>query len=115
MSVKVKICGIRNLVAAQSAIKNKADYLGFNFVKSSPRYIGPQKAEEIVTAIHGQVHTVGVFQNAPLNLVNNIAKKLNLNLIQLHGHETPTYINRITVPVIKTITTAEDPKKYRNV
>lgn len=110
MSVKVKICGIRNLEVAQAAVDAGADFLGFNFVPSSKRYIHPKDALNIIKLIRGKTKIVGVFQNADINEVNQIASKLNLDLVQLHGTEDNEYINRVCVPVIKSITVYDQPE-----
>lgn len=101
MSVKVKVCGIRTIEAAQIAIDAGADFLGFNFVTSSKRYINPADALKIINLIKGQVKIVGVFQDANINYVNKIATKLGLNFIQLHGSEDNKYISQLDLPVIK--------------
>lgn len=103
MRVKVKICGIRSLDAALTAVTEGADFIGFNFVSASKRYIKPQAAKKIIDHIKGKVHVVGIFQNAPFEEVNDITRKLNLDFVQLHGNEDNTYINQIAVPVIKSI------------
>lgn len=84
MKVKIKICGIRTLEAAQTAINAGADFLGFNFVESSKRYIKPEFAKQIIKIIDKQIRTVGVFQNAKTKYIDKIAKQLDLDFVQLH-------------------------------
>ncbi len=110
MNIKVKICGIRTLAAAVRAIDAGADFLGFNFVPTSKRYIDPQKAYEIIQEIKAGVDIVGVFQNEMAGKVNEIAATLGLDYVQLHGSEDNEYIARIDFPVIKSITQSDDPK-----
>lgn len=109
MQVLVKICGIRSLEAAQASIKAGADFLGFNFVPSSKRYINPKDALEIIKLIRGKmnkiplrVKIVGVFQD--IDYVNDIVANLELDFVQLHGQENNDYINRVEAPVIKSVT-----------
>lgn len=99
--VQVKICGISDLETALAAIKAGADFLGFNFVKTSRRYIDPKAALEIIKGINGKVKTVGVFQNEAVEKVNKIADLLNLDFVQLHGEEDDGYIEKIKSNVIK--------------
>ena len=87
---KVKICGIRRAEDAELAIELGADYLGFIFVKESPRYV------ERAPATKG-VLRVGVFRNAPIDEVRRIAEIAQLDLVQLHGDETYT----LDIPTIK--------------
>lgn len=113
MSVKVKICGIRSLEAAQTAVNAGADFLGFNFVPSSKRYINPILALEIVNSIRGQIRTVGIFQDSKIAKVNKIASDLKLDFVQLHGNENNEYINKVEIPVIKSITENDQPDKIQ--
>lgn len=84
LNVKVKICGIRTLDAAQTAVEAGADFLGFNFVKSSKRYIKPELAKKIISQLKGKAKIVGVFENAETNYINRIVNLLGLDFIQLH-------------------------------
>lgn len=104
MLVKVKICGIRSFEAAQAAVETGADFLGFNFVPTSKRYILPSIAEKIISKVKGKPQIVGVFQNAPIKLVNDLVSVLGLDFVQLHGNENNEYINKVSIPVIKYIT-----------
>lgn len=82
--VKVKICGIRTLEGAQTAVDVGADFLGFNFVTSSKRYIKPKLAKKIISQIKSNAKIVGVFENAETDYINKIVKLLNLDFVQLH-------------------------------
>ncbi|MDO8577153.1 MAG: phosphoribosylanthranilate isomerase [Candidatus Daviesbacteria bacterium] len=103
MNVKVKICGIRSIEAAKTAADAGADFLGFNFVPTSARYIDPQPAAKTIHSFKRQVKIVGVFQDAEINYVNNLILTLGLDFVQLHGHENNEYINQLGIPVIKSI------------
>ena len=81
--VKVKICGIRTLESAQTAIAAGADFLGFNFVPSSKRYIKP-KWPKNNQSIKRKINIVGVFENAQTDYINKIVKMLDLDYVQLH-------------------------------
>jgi len=102
--IKVKICGIRTKKAALATYKTGADFLGFNFIPSSPRYIDPVKALKIIPFVKNKVKIVGVFQDENLDYVNKVIQDLNLDFIQLHGQENDEYITKIKLPVIKSIT-----------
>jgi phosphoribosylanthranilate isomerase len=92
---KVKICGITNYEDAANAAILGADYIGFNFYKSSPRYIDESEVKKIIERMPNSVKKVGVFVNEKLDAVKRIVKDLNLDLIQLHGGETPEYCKQI--------------------
>ncbi|XWN38243.1 MAG: phosphoribosylanthranilate isomerase [Balneola sp.] len=99
-STKIKICGISNLEDGRFASGLFVDYLGFIFYDKSPRYIEPAKAGAIINWLEGP-EKVGVFVNQPLDEVNATAKETGLDLVQLHGNETPEYCELIEKPIIK--------------
>ena len=84
MTVKVKICGIKTLEAAQTAINAGADFLGFNFVPTSKRFIKPESVKKIIEELKSNVKIVGIFQNAKTDYINKIVKFLELDFVQLH-------------------------------
>ncbi len=112
MNTKVKICGIQTLDAALAVIDAGADYIGFNFVPKSRRFINPKIAPEIVEQIRGHVKLVGVFQNADVEVVNSTARLLNLDFVQLHGQEDMMYIKKMNTRVIKVINSFEEVENY---
>jgi len=91
MSVKVKICGITNLVDATAAAEAGADALGFVFCEQSPRCVSVEAAAEIIRGLPAFLVKVGVFVNAPTDLVYRSIAQCGLNLLQFHGDETPEY------------------------
>lgn len=112
---QVKICGITTLEDARFASGALADFLGFIFYSESPRYVEPAKAGAIINWIEGP-KKVGVFVNQPLDDVNSIATQTGIDLVQLHGNESPEYCGLVDLPVIKAFhvsdeTGAEDLKK----
>ena len=107
---KLKICGITNLEDARFSSGMMVDYLGFIFYEKSPRYVEPAKAGAIINWIEGP-EAVGVFVNQPLDDVNAIAKETGLDLVQLHGSESPEYCELVEKPVIKVIHVEEGATK----
>ncbi len=91
MSIKVKICGITNVEDALFAAENGADMLGFVFCESSPRRVSIAEAARVVRALPAFVVKVGVFVDAPTDLVKRAAGECGLNLLQFHGNESPEY------------------------
>ena len=93
MTPKVKICGITRVEDALVAAELGADYLGFVFVKESPRYVTPEQARVIaVECVRASPHSrmVGVFRDEDPETVRKIAEHVGLDLVQLHGEETYT-------------------------
>lgn len=101
-NTKIKICGITNLADARFVAGAQVDYMGFIFYGGSPRYIEPAKAGAMINWIEGP-QKVGVFVNQPLDDVNMIARQTGVDLVQLHGGESPEYCALVEKPVIKAI------------
>lgn len=117
--VRVKICGITNADDALHAVESGADALGFVFHEKSPRYIAPEKAEKIIDMLPPFVQSVGVFVNLGLAVVNEIAERCCLDIVQLHGEEPPSYCDQIERRVMKGFRIKDimslDPMKHYNV
>src|ERR1700744_4567919 len=85
----VKICGITNREDALEAVDAGARGLGFIFCQSRPRHITAAKIEPWIHEIPTHVWKVGVFVNESPERIEQIAAQLRLDIIQLHGAETP--------------------------
>ncbi len=85
----VKICGITNKEDAQAAIEAGAQALGFIFYSGSPRYVDPDTIHSWIGLIPSDVLKVGVFVDESREIIEEIAKDLDLDIAQLHGSETP--------------------------
>ena len=99
--VKVKVCGMTSLKDALVAVEGGADAVGFIFYKKSPRSVTMKTVREIVLELPPFVDTVGVFVDETAEQVNKIADYCNLDIIQLHGNESPTFCKKIRRKVIK--------------
>jgi len=99
--MKIKICGITNYDDANQCVELGADAIGFIFYKRSKRYVKPDIVENIINQLPPFIMKVGVFVNEDPNFINKIAGKIKLNMVQLHGDETPDYVNKINLPIIK--------------
>lgn len=99
--VKVKICGLTNLEDALIACELGADALGFIFYEKSPRYISPAAAREIMRQLPPFISKVGVVVNLAHAQLQEISKSLPLNMLQLHGDESPAYCAKVPLPYLK--------------
>ncbi|MEM9596286.1 MAG: phosphoribosylanthranilate isomerase [Acidobacteriota bacterium] len=86
---RVKICGVTTPEDAVLAADLGADLLGLNFYKQSPRYVDEGRARELVAAVGPRVTWAGVFVNLPVAEAEGIADRVGLDVIQLHGDESP--------------------------
>lgn len=98
---KVKICGITTLDDALMAAEAGADALGFIFFEKSPRNIAPEQAARIIAGLPPFVQAVGLFVNAELDFVNETADRCRLDIVQLHGDESPAYCDGVRRRVMK--------------
>jgi len=100
----LKICGMTRVGDALHAVREGATAIGFVFWKGSPRYIEPERAGEIAAAVPATVTTVGVFVNEPVDAIRETARVAGLRMVQLHGEETPAYMEQIGQPVMRAVT-----------
>jgi phosphoribosylanthranilate isomerase len=99
---RVKICGITNLADARVAVDAGADMLGLIFYPPSPRYVTPEQARTIVASVPPSLPTIGVFVNEDAATVSRIARVSGVQMVQLHGEESPALCRQLPWPVIKT-------------
>jgi phosphoribosylanthranilate isomerase len=105
---RIKICGITREDDALRAAELGADYLGFIFVESSPRFVSPERVAEIAAAVRARMveqmpKIVGVFYGHGPDYIREIASVATLDLVQLHGNETEDEVAAVGLPVIKTV------------
>ncbi len=107
--MRVKVCGITSYEDAAMALDQGVDALGFNFFPPSPRYIRPADARLIIRRIPPLAVTVGLFVNvAEPDMVSEIAHAAGVQVLQLHGDETPEYCARLADwPVVKALRIGE--------
>jgi phosphoribosylanthranilate isomerase len=99
--VRIKICGITNLEDALLATSLGADALGFIFYAKSPRKVAPETAREIIAQLPPFVGSVGVFVDEAAAVVQELATRVGLDWVQLHGQESPEYCRGLGRRVIK--------------
>ena len=89
MSVAAKICGLTSEEAVQAAVAGGARFAGFVFYPPSPRSLGIAHAATLVAGVARGITRVGVFVDPDNTLLGNVLNKMPLDMIQLHGSETP--------------------------
>ncbi len=90
----IKICGITRLSDAHTAVRAGANAVGFMFA-TSPRRIQPRRALRIGERLHPAVCKVGVFVDASLEVILEVAEEAGLDGVQLHGSESPEFVSRL--------------------
>jgi phosphoribosylanthranilate isomerase len=101
MGTIVKICGITSVADGLAAAEAGADAAGLMFYEKSPRYIPLAAAVEIARHLPPFVIKVGVFVNAPPEMVQRAIGECGLNLLQFHGEESPEYCAGFPVMTMK--------------
>lgn len=114
LMVQAKICGINSRDAMQASIDGGAAYVGLVFYPPSPRAVTPDEAAQLVSGIPDHIVKVGLFVDMADDMLTDILSQVPLDLLQLHGKETPARLQEIKqltgIPVMKAIrvATAED-------
>jgi phosphoribosylanthranilate isomerase len=91
----LKICGMREAANIRSVLALEPDMMGFIFYEKSTRNAENELEEELLIYFPIGTQKVGVFVNADINFVAEKIRKYKLQLVQLHGSESPVYCNEI--------------------
>ncbi len=94
-AIRVKICGLTRVDQAVACAELGVDWIGLNLYPASPRYVEPAQAAAIVAASPPSVCAVGVFVDRPVGDVAELAARLGLGVVQLHGRESPAVVGSL--------------------
>lgn len=107
MGVVAKICGIKTPEAMAASVQGGARYIGLNFYPPSPRSVTPAQAAALAMVVPSHIAKVGLFVDADDATLSAILKDVKLDLLQLHGSETPQRVAEIKrkfkLPVMKAV------------
>ena len=108
--IGVKICGLSTPETLKAAIDAGARYVGFVFYAPSPRNVSFDTAWNLARAVPTGVRSVGLFVDPSDEELEKILTGIQLDMIQLHGDETPGRVAEIkakyAMPVMKAIRVA---------
>lgn len=93
--LKIKVCGMRDPENISGVVAALPDFMGFIFYSGSKRFVGSDFSLETMRLIPNQVEKVGVFVDEVPEKVIEICNRLNLEVAQLHGNESPEYCRKI--------------------
>ncbi len=106
-SVRVKVCGLTTEAQVEAAAAAGAAYLGLVFFARSPRAVTPARARELALAAPVGLAKVGLVVDASDAELDAVLEVVPLDLIQLHGHETPARVAEVRarwgLPVMKAL------------
>jgi phosphoribosylanthranilate isomerase len=107
VSLAVKICGLSTADAIEAAVAGGAAYIGFVFYPKSPRHVTVSRAADLARLIPSRTLRCGLFVDADEATISAVLKAVPLDLLQLHGQETPERCaalrERYRRPVMKAI------------
>jgi phosphoribosylanthranilate isomerase len=107
MTLQAKICGINSRRALDAAIAGGAAFVGFVFYPRSPRVLTPAAAAELAAAVPPGIRKVALVVDEPDARLSEILAALSIDMLQLHGKETPARVGdikkRFGLPVMKAI------------
>ncbi len=113
-NLRVKICGISDPAVLHTAVDAGASYVGFVHFAKSPRHIDIGQMRDLAVQVPPGIAKVLLTVNADDALLDALTEAVPLDMLQLHGHETPEQVRHVRarygLPVMKAIgiATADD-------
>ena len=111
MRIDIKICGVRDPETIAVAASCGARYVGFVFYPRSPRAVPVEAAKQLARTVPTAVRSVGLFVDPSDHELDEVVGQVPLDLIQLHGSETPNRVAEIKamtgMPVMKAVKIAD--------
>jgi len=101
--VRIKVCGITTPEDAEACVALGVDWLGLNFIPSSPRSIDLATASRIRDAVRGRAELVGIVADRPEAALVDLRRDAGLDRLQLHGSEPPELVRRLAPYAFKAI------------
>jgi phosphoribosylanthranilate isomerase len=89
--LKIKVCGMKEPSNLEQVCDLAPDFVGYIFYRGSKRYVGDQPDRALFTIPGEHISRVGVFVNEPLMSVQQIMGSGAIDMVQLHGDESPAY------------------------
>ncbi|WP_425073149.1 phosphoribosylanthranilate isomerase [Sagittula sp. S175] len=110
--VRVKICGLSRPEDVDAVAAAKAAYAGFVFFPKSPRNVSPEQAQALALQAPVGLAKVALVVNADDALLDRITASVPLDMLQLHGAETPERVSQVRarygLPVMKAVGLASE-------
>lgn len=111
MALEVKICGLSTVETLDLAVAEGAPLVGFNFFPKSPRYVTIPEAAALAQRVRPGIRRVAVLVDPSDDFLAELVARVPLELLQLHGHETPQRVAEVAAqtgkPVMKVLSIAE--------
>ena len=101
--IQIKVCGITRVEDAIGVCQSGVDAIGLVFYPPSPRNLTYDQAKKIRDLLPENISAVAVVVDPSDRMLENIEKKVNPDLVQFHGSESPTRCKDAGMPYIKAI------------
>ena len=92
---KIKLCGLTRMEDIRAANRLRPDYIGFVFAPASRRFVAPEQAAALRSALAPGIAAVGVFANAKPDEILPLLRAHTIDAVQLHGQETEDFIRML--------------------
>jgi phosphoribosylanthranilate isomerase len=109
--IKVKVCGMYDPFNVKELAEAKPDFIGFIFYPGSSRYVGKEPGMTLFNCVPQGIKRVGVFFNEANPTILDLSLRNGLEMIQLHGNESPVSCFRLKssgLTIIKTFNISND-------
>ena len=108
MAVRIKICGITRPEDAEKALVLGADTIGCVFHAASARHVTEGIARDIQVVVGDAGTLVGLFVNPTVDQVQAVLDRVELEVLQFHGQESPAFCRQFGLPYLKAVAMSAD-------
>lgn len=108
--IKVKVCGMKKPENIRELLQLQPDFMGFIFYQKSKRFAGTELDQELLLNFPSETKKVAVFVDEEEDKIMETVKKYGVQIVQLHGHESPAYCESLRgkgLTVIKVFSVGE--------
>ena len=110
--LKIKVCGMREPENLEQLCSIGPDYVGYIFYPRSKRFVGVNPDPALFKIPPADILKVGVFVNEEMDQLTQMVEEHHLDLVQLHGNESPAYCGKLKglgIRIIKALNTGGGP------
>lgn len=106
--MRIKICGITRPGDAEQALALGADTIGCVFHAESARHVTAEVAQDIQIAVGNAGTLVGLFVDPTVDQVQAVLDRIDLDVLQFHGQESPAFCEQFQRPYLKAVAMSAD-------
>ena len=106
--MRIKICGITRPEDAEQALVLGADTVGCVFHAASARHVTAEIAQDIRVAVGDAGTLVGLFVDPTVDQVQAVLDRIELDVLQFHGEESPAFCEQFQRPYLKAVAMSPD-------